>query len=224
VEYPWAYFFGQTSVGMRVIDVGGGLSGLQFVLSREGCRVTNVDPGTDPHQAWQGSSEDHARLNWAFGTDVELILERMEDYDAESSSADRVFCISVIEHMDNESAVATLKNIGRLLRPGGLCIMTVDLCLDIHPFTKVMENEIGVNKNIASLVSSSRLELAFGYREEPFGFNDFCADYIKRKVSEFLVGDFHIPVVAQLFMLRNAPDKTYLAAACFHVRVRATFA
>src|SRR4051812_7976600 len=45
-EYPWA----QEQIAahgsqLDVVDVGGGLSGLQWVLAREGHRVVNVDPG-----------------------------------------------------------------------------------------------------------------------------------------------------------------------------------
>src|SRR5207247_10699380 len=98
VEFPWAYHAGQTSAGMRVLEVGGGLSGLQFVLSAEGCVVTNVDPGDEPYHAWDGSPHVHQRLTEAFGTDVALALVRAEDFVAPAGSFDRIFCISVIEH------------------------------------------------------------------------------------------------------------------------------
>lgn len=208
VEYPWAYHAGQTSSGMRVLEVGAGLSGLQFVLSLEGCAVVNVDPGTEPYHAWDGSPEVHARLNRAFGTDVSLALVRAEDFDTVDASFDRIYCISVIEHLEHDEALATMARFGRLLKPDGLCVMTVDLCLDIHPFTKVEANSIGVNKDIAELVAASGLDLVSGYRDELFGFPEFDPATVRALIPDLLVGRFHIPVVAQMFVLRKRPTFT----------------
>src|SRR6516225_6156242 len=46
-EYPWAFFSADVQPGMRVLDLGGGLGGFQFVLDRSGCHVINVDPGME---------------------------------------------------------------------------------------------------------------------------------------------------------------------------------
>ncbi len=43
-EYPWAYFNADLQPSMKVLEIGGGLSGFQFALSREGHLVDNVDP------------------------------------------------------------------------------------------------------------------------------------------------------------------------------------
>ena len=127
----------------------------------------------------------------------------MEDYCGEPESVDRVFCVSVIEHVGPDSAAAIMKNVERLLRPGGLCVMTVDLLLDLYPFTEKLVNQKGSNINIRNLVETTDLSLVSGYRDELFGFSDFNVETIRRSVSAFLVGDFHIPVAAQLFVLRK---------------------
>src|SRR5581483_447740 len=46
-EYPWTYKMIQPRPGMKVLELGGALSGLQFVLAKEGCEVHNVDPFED---------------------------------------------------------------------------------------------------------------------------------------------------------------------------------
>jgi hypothetical protein len=54
--------------------VGGALSGIQFVSSNAGCRVINVDQGSD-QQRWELALRldefSIRRLNRVFGTDVE---------------------------------------------------------------------------------------------------------------------------------------------------------
>src|SRR6267378_5483082 len=47
IEYPWAFHVTPIRPGLKVMDLGGGLSGFQFVLDRCGCEVINVDPGMD---------------------------------------------------------------------------------------------------------------------------------------------------------------------------------
>ena len=50
-EYPWAYHtIRRQGSHLRVLEVGGGLSGLQFVLAAEGDEVINLDP--DSLERW----------------------------------------------------------------------------------------------------------------------------------------------------------------------------
>jgi hypothetical protein len=46
-EYPWAFNVRPIWKGMRVIEIGGGLSGFQFALSKMGCDVVNIDLGME---------------------------------------------------------------------------------------------------------------------------------------------------------------------------------
>src|ERR1700683_3406048 len=46
-EYPWAVDAGQVRPDMKVLEIGGGLAGFQFVLDHFGCEVVNVDPGLE---------------------------------------------------------------------------------------------------------------------------------------------------------------------------------
>lgn len=208
VEYPWAYFFSQTASGMDVMEIGGGLSGLQFVLAMEGCRVVNVDPSIDGTRTAKAAREGHATVNRAFSTNVELIQERVEDSNVLARTFDRVFCISVIEHMGTEVALSTMERIERALRPGGLAIMTVDLFLDLHPFGDMQEHDMGANMNIQSLMSASALDLAFGYTDELYGYEQFSPESVRQRTPEFFVGDFRLPVVAQMFVARKRAART----------------
>ena len=72
VEYPWAYDALALAPRLRVLEVGGGLSGFQFVLSRCGCRVTNVDPADETTADWPLDRRTLGLLNRRFGTAVML--------------------------------------------------------------------------------------------------------------------------------------------------------
>jgi SAM-dependent methyltransferase len=134
------------------------------------------------------------------------VQKRFEDAGLSPNMFDRIFCISVIEHMRKDAALQVMEGIEQALRPGGLAVMTVDLFLDLHPFTETLENDTGTNMEVSALMSAAKLDLVFGCREELYGYKDFVPEAITRRVPEFLVGDFRLPVVSQCFMARKPYD------------------
>ena len=97
-EYPWAFYAADLQPRMSVLEVGGGLAGFQFVLDRYGCGVVNVDPG----MFTAGCPCDNTlieKLNRRFGTRVELRNTTIEKAGLQDEQFDRVFSISVIEHL-----------------------------------------------------------------------------------------------------------------------------
>ena len=208
-EYPWAYFTADTSPGMRILEAGGGTSGLQFVLAQEGCQVFNVDPGIDSDGGlasslgeWRVTEELHQRLNRLFGTDVRLLRQRLQDADLEAASFDRVLCLSVLEHLDYEEARGMLRAAARLLAPGGLLLLTVDLFLDLAPFGSFPRNMYGTNVDLHRLVNDSDLRLAHGDPRELHGFPAFDRDRIVARLPEIFVSP-RWPVMSQALVLRR---------------------
>lgn len=205
-EYPWAWHSAPAAPGMRVVDLGGGLAGLQFVLASSGATVINVDPfldyGTFGEYAALEPVGELRRLNRLFGTDVELRRTVIEDAGLASASVDTVFCISTIEHLSGPDAQAAVDEIRSVLRPGGQCVLTVDLFLDLQPFTTRRSNRWGTNIDVRGLVEASGLDLEAGTPAELLGFGDFDADTVQSNLSEYLVGDY--PALAQCLVLRKA--------------------
>jgi SAM-dependent methyltransferase len=126
-EYPWAVLNGDLAPGMRIIDLGCGGSPLMPYLSREfGCVATGVDTNfcsPTGRNNLEGFATDPARLF----PEVTWLCEDMSGLTLEDASADRVFCISVLEHVTRATAEQSLQQIERVLKPAGMALITLDL-------------------------------------------------------------------------------------------------
>jgi SAM-dependent methyltransferase len=205
IEYAWAFHVAEIQGGTTVLEIGGALSGFQFVLGRHGATVTNVDPFTDygaatPHPE---SPEDvHARLNRYFSTKVRLKRSTLADAGFEDECFDRAYCISTVEHLPRDEISRTLKAAYRVLRKGALFVLTVDLFLDLVPFTQTERNHWGTNISIRWVVEESGMTLVDGERGELFGFPAFDAQEVLANVNDYLVGEYSATLV-QMFVLQK---------------------
>ncbi len=201
-EYPWAAEEAAPAPGQRVVDLGGGLCGLQFVLSRLGCDVVNVDPGEASRgRGWPCTPESVRRLNRLFGTRVRLLPAVLQEADLEPGSVDTLLAVSVLEHLPADERPAVARRAGELLRPGGRAVVTTDLFLDLHPFTPRRANRWGGNVDVAAFAAASGLRFAKGEPSELFGFPAFSAVDIQSRLEEFLVG--RVPSVVECFVLER---------------------
>ncbi|MDQ6838075.1 MAG: class I SAM-dependent methyltransferase, partial [Actinomycetota bacterium] len=203
---PWAFFAVPLCPTMRLVDLGGALSGLQFVLARSGATVINVDPFIDYGTSgeYAGADPDHRlqHLNQTFATAVQLRRSTLAEAELEADSVDVVYCISTIEHLPAAAVATTAAEIRMVLRPGGHAVLSIDLFLDLWPFTALTHNRWGTNIDVAALVEASGLELVFGTPSELLGFAEFDAETVQANVPDYLVGDY--PALAQCFVLRKA--------------------
>ena len=202
-EYPWAYHEIIKAGGKRtVIDVGGSLCGLQFVLALEGHEVINVDPGlTAEGLGWDVSAGGHRRLCDCFAP-VALIPKPIQDAGIPDSRADVVVCISALEHFGDTDMAAAAEHMPRILKPGGLAVLTIDLFLDLEPFTDQTENRWGRNMNVKRWLDSTGLELVVGTPAELYGFPGFSANAVLRDLSNYHVGHGY-PAMAQCVVARK---------------------
>ena len=199
-EYPWAYHAVPLRQGMRAVEIGGSLAGLQFVLAREGVKVVNVDPGEQAVHGWPVNQRSIARLNRAFGTDVELRNCYIEDAGLEDASVDVVYSISTIEHIPLPLIPSILAEVNRILVPGGRCVLTVDLFLDLAPFSYREVNITGQNVDIRWLVQTSGLELEQGDRQELYGYDEFDPKRVMGNLFAYEYGHYY-PSLAQALVL-----------------------
>ena len=202
-EYPWAFEALGVSKGLHVLEIGGGLSGLQFVLARSGCKVTNVDPGEEAAGlAWPLDASVFAQLNRRFRTDVVLRKCFVEEAQLRDASFDRVVSISVVEHIPRENIQTLLEHVCRVLKPGGLFVMTVDLFLDLEPFTTEKCNRFGKNVSLEWVIRESGLKLLRGSPAELYGYESFDPERILCRKDDYFVGR-RWPTMVQTVVLRK---------------------
>lgn len=201
-EYPWAFEQLRNLPG-KVLEIGGGLSGLQFVLSHLGSEVVNVDPGQpEKRDCWHYEGTTFERLNKKFGTSVELRSTTIDQAGLRENSFDYACCISVLEHLPPAATSTIMNHVWRCLKPGGRFVLTVDLFLNLAPFCGRQENEFGTNMNIAWLLGQSPFAIETGDRSELFGYDEFVVDRILSSLEQYLIGTCY-PVLTQCLVLRK---------------------
>jgi SAM-dependent methyltransferase len=202
-EYPWAFEALAVAPGLRVLEIGGSLSGFQFVLDRAGCQVVNVDPGTQAHgRGWPVTQDAIRRINRGLGTRVDLRNCFLEQAGLDEAAFDRVVSISVLEHIPETELPSLLAEIRRVLKPGGLFVLTLDLFLDLAPFTDATANVYGGNISVRWLVEQSGLEMVHGDRTELYGYPEFDPARILARKDQYRVGGGY-PVMVQTLVLRK---------------------
>jgi len=202
VEYPWAFFATPITPGLKVLEIGGGLAGFQFVLDRAGCHVTNVDPGMEAHgQGWPVDQHSMARLNSHFGTHITLHNCFLHEAPLAPATFDRAFSISVLEHIPVEEISTTIVRIYDLLKPGGYLVVTLDLFINLAPFCSRTSNEYGSNVPARLIAEAAPFELLFGDRRELLGYPEFDPDRILSMLEQLMLGEY--PALAQLMVLKK---------------------
>ena len=78
--------------------------------------------------------------------------------------------------------------------------MTVDLFLDLEPFSDVERNSWGTNVNVASLLDELGAELVVGRHDQLYGFPSFHPRTVLGDLANLLIGNY--PVLAQCMVAR----------------------
>jgi SAM-dependent methyltransferase len=140
-EYPFVYHHllmarraQRAGAPVRVADVGSGVTFFPFAVAKLGYDVicTDVDPicAVDIPRAYGALPASEGK--------VEFRLSDGSCLPFDSRELDAVYCISVLEHIPDFGQ--TVAEIARVLRPGGLLVLTIDL--DLRG-----DGEIGVDKH-----------------------------------------------------------------------------
>ncbi|MBY9007038.1 MAG: class I SAM-dependent methyltransferase [Candidatus Lokiarchaeota archaeon] len=172
-EYPWVLANLRLKKGLSILDVGCGKSPLQYLLSDLGMSVYGIDPSINTE--WHGIDTKKAKM---FNCDIHYRKESGDNISFEDNYFDRVICVSVIEHCrtvdekicnripltkkDSELHKKIMTEMIRVLKPKGLCIVTVDFYFPSKLI--LLESNINV-KNLIDIEGAelygNKIELAF---------------------------------------------------------------
>jgi SAM-dependent methyltransferase len=120
-EYPWAWLQLQALQGrnLQVLDIGSEMSPFPWFLAARGFNVVVSDVTPEWWRVWKTATR---RLGLA----ARLRLFDARHVDLPTASVDIYLSVSVIEHVSDKAG--TIKEAARVLRPGGLLVMTFDVC------------------------------------------------------------------------------------------------
>jgi SAM-dependent methyltransferase len=127
-EYPYAILAADLTPGMKVADIGCGMTAFTIYLKDHAqCEVTGVDP--DVFEAGLKYKSHGVSEEFIKRTGIKFLRGDMTDVPLESDSQDRAFSISVMEHVPPDIRRQGMQEIARILKPGGRAVLTVDMSM-----------------------------------------------------------------------------------------------
>jgi ubiquinone/menaquinone biosynthesis C-methylase UbiE len=120
-EYPWVWLQLESlkEKSLSVLDIGSGQSPFPWFLATQGFNVTVSDTAANNWEVWKKACQK-------LGVSVNMRVLDAQCLYLPTGSVDIYLSVSVIEHVLNKAKV--IAEAARVLRPGGLLIMTFDIC------------------------------------------------------------------------------------------------
>lgn len=122
-ENTWILAHSKTSPQHTILDIGGASTIFSFFLASLGCKVYVVDNDAGSNGIIYNSRYVASRMNWKL---VSYRRDIFKGIKANDNSFDKVFCICVLEHLSSSLRKRLMKEISRVLKPGGLVGITFD--------------------------------------------------------------------------------------------------
>ena len=138
-EYPWALLANVPVPGESVLDAGCGTSPLPTLLARRGVNVIVLEQ----QSRW---AETQALAAVKHEIPIQAIQADLRWLPFANQSFDRVYCISVLEHLSAEGQILAITEMTRVLKPCGSLIVTVDFAeqeyVNVYEFEAVTSADI----------------------------------------------------------------------------------
>lgn len=103
---------------------------LKRLLPTFGGRVLDVGCGSKPYHEWFGPLTEYVGLDVSPGRAVDLVVASNEHWPLPKEKFDVILCCQVLEHV--EDLDITLKEMSRVLKRGGMAILTFPFLYNEH--------------------------------------------------------------------------------------------
>ncbi len=134
-EYSGAIIESRLDKRMVVLDAGGTGTIFSYYMAVEGCEVHTVD-------TWEEKVTDAKKLSEALGLPMYHSIQDIRDLVYKDAYFDAVYCICVIEHLAKATQVVGIRELARVLKPGGVLSFTFDYGKDAADFPILDEDEV----------------------------------------------------------------------------------
>jgi SAM-dependent methyltransferase len=119
-EYPWLWFqLENAPTTLSVLDVGSERSAFPWLLASKGFDVTVSDVTAKYWDLWKSAQQ-------SLDVKPRLRILDTQDLSLPTSTVDVYQSVSILEHVADKAKA--LAEAARVLRPGGLLLMTFDIC------------------------------------------------------------------------------------------------
>jgi 2-polyprenyl-3-methyl-5-hydroxy-6-metoxy-1,4-benzoquinol methylase len=119
-EYPWLWFQVENSPrSLRVLDIGSERSPYPWLLAEKGFDVTVSDVTSSYWGLWRSAQRN-------LGVKPNLKILDTQGLALDTGSFDVYQSVSILEHVPDKAKA--LEEAARVLRPGGLLLMSFDIC------------------------------------------------------------------------------------------------
>jgi len=102
--------------GRSLLDVGSNWGRWTIAAARKGYRATGIDPAL-------GAVEAAYRVSAELGVEAEFVVGDGRHLPFPDASFDTVFSYGVLQHFSEEDALAAIRELGRVVRPGGTALL-----------------------------------------------------------------------------------------------------
>lgn len=126
-EYPFSLIEADLSVGLQCADIGCGMSAFTIYLADLLGIDSVIGIDADVFESgvkYKGHGVSREFLN---RTGIDFLKSDMTSLHVDSNTFDRVFCISVIEHLPRIKVPQAMREMSRVLKPGGRLVLTMDV-------------------------------------------------------------------------------------------------
>lgn len=122
-ENAWCFLHSGTKPGERILDIGGASTAFNFYLAGLGCSVAIIDNDWNNCGINYNTNYVGKKMGWNIKA---YDLEGGKQLPFPDNHFDRVFSICVIEHLTSSARRGLMKELGRVIKPGGIASFSTD--------------------------------------------------------------------------------------------------